>query len=102
MNQPSDEQIPESKPLTGDDINMGSNNETLRSIVNALVPLFKIANIFVFASICIFFASDMILLWNKTIDQSHRIIDKTVVIALITAVASELSVIIIATIKKMN
>ena len=90
------------KPIVDDDINISTSNDTLKQIISDLLPLFRNANTYLLIALSVLFLSDVILLAMSKIDQSSRIIDKNVAMTLIGATAAEISVIIIAAIRKLK
>lgn len=77
-------------------------NTVLSKVLGELTPLFIQGNLFIFGALIAIFACDQIELWAKQIKPEERIIDKAVVMALIAALAAEISVVMIAAIKKMK
>lgn len=89
-------------PLRDDDINVRHANDTLRGIIADLLPLFVNANKYLLAALAIVFLADIALLLAGKISPTERIIDRTVIMAFIAATATEISVIILASIKKLR
>ena len=91
-----------STPISGLEPPLDRHNETLQQIISDLLPLFKTANKFLLGSLILVFAFDVLTILTGIIKASDRLIDKTVVIAFISATAAEISVIIIASIRKIK
>jgi hypothetical protein len=79
-----------------------SSNETLKQIIDDILPLFVWGNISILSGLVLVYIMDNVLLLNGKINASERIIDKTVILSLIAATVAELSIIIIAAIKKLK
>jgi len=93
---------PPDTPISALETPVDSGNETLHQIITDLLPLFRTANIFLLIALFFLFAFDCYTILTGKIEASQRIIDRTVVIAFISATAAEISVIIIAAIKKIK
>lgn len=89
-------------PISGFETPIDRSNETLRQIVNDLLPLFKTANQFLLGALIIVFLFDCYTIHIGIVKPSERIVDRTVIIAFISATVAEISVIIIAAIKKIK
>jgi hypothetical protein len=89
-------------PISGLEPPIDRSNETLREIINDLLPLFKTANHFLLGALIIVFLFDVYAILTGIIKPSDRIVDRTVLIAFISATAAEISVIIIASIRKIK
>lgn len=79
-----------------------STIETLKGIIEDVLPLFLRANVAVLAACAVLFAFDVGLLLLGKISPADRIIDQKVVLALIGATAAELSVIVVTAIKMLK
>ena len=101
------EQLRPEFPSSGTPISMMEKNShhinmVLSKVLGELTPLFIKGNLFIFGALIVVFAVDQIELMTGQIQPEQRIIDKSVVMALIGALAAEISVVMIAAIRKMK
>lgn len=87
---------------TDKEISISDSNSTLRNVIDDIIPVFRTANIFLFLSLCVVFIVDLTLVALQITKPDQRIIDKSVIISLIGATAAQISVLIVAAIKKLK
>lgn len=100
--QPKSEPTAEGTPISILEKEVHHINMVLSKVLGELTPLFIKGNLFIFGALIVVFAVDQIELMTGQIQPQQRIIDKAVVMALIGALAAEISVVMIAAIKKMK
>lgn len=81
---------------------INDSNDTLKEVIDDLLPLFRQANKFLLGALFIVFSSDIILLMAGYIKAQDRIVDRYIVLSFIAATAAEISIIIVTSIKKLK
>jgi hypothetical protein len=89
-------------PISNLEPSVDLSNETLGKIITDLLPLFKLANAFLLIALFLIFLFDCYALLADKIEPNQRIVDHSVIIAFIAATAAEISVIIMAAIRKLK
>jgi hypothetical protein len=94
-------ELKKSTPISSIDKNIHINS-VMDKIIGNLLPIFIIANLLLFVFIAVVFHFDRLSMIEGIIKPEDRLIDNKVIISLIAATATEISVLIIAAIKKMQ
>ncbi len=85
-----------------DSVHISEANEALRSVIADTLPIFRLANTALLVILFVALGIDVTLLVTHVIQPSDRLVNSSVVLALIAATAAEISAIIVAALAKFR